>query len=227
MEHEEALDKCRMLCLRCGEVLNELYPQEVCTFCGKPIDTESYKDIFRYTYYAIHYGYQYRNYYERHALKPKKEVSLPKLMSPDEVWLLIGIPAIAGVLGNLTADAVKVLCKKIYEKARKKPEAKMASISDAELERFVRCLIDYTYKIPHPRKRIAAQIEEEIKADAFTWDKECLDEFSDCLSDEGDIDPQKRKMASAIFTKAGERYKTEIRRKPSKDAIENLWSDIE
>jgi len=129
-------------CFNCGHITKTANLEAkniVCSFCGYPIESETYKQIIEFSEETVVIGFLYRKQYE---MDYKKDKALSKrycLSSPPDVLIYIGSVIVSGIIGNYSYDVIKKVISKIREQYQ--PTKK-----DSHLETVEKILSDDVFK---------------------------------------------------------------------------------
>ncbi|SEL08510.1 hypothetical protein SAMN04487787_10674 [Kosakonia sacchari] len=116
-------------------------------------------------------GVRYRQFFEEQVKSNGKVNSYASLI-PSEQWLVfIGVAALSGVIGNATYDLVKVIIKKIIEKAKAEGANEIAEEYDSD-EKIEILIVQINEYINFPEKihpEVLRGIKEEELVDDYMY----------------------------------------------------------
>ena len=144
MLYEEQYALAPILCLQCATYFA---PGEVgvdaCPECGANTDVKTYEEWFRHAFYAVRYGYQYRNYRESSTSLSDTQTR-PFLPPLDEVFTFMGIAAIGGINGSASIAVSRKAIHRILANWNSISDANEQIVfSDPEIERFIEFIAGY------------------------------------------------------------------------------------
>ncbi|MDD2699702.1 MAG: hypothetical protein PHH36_00560 [Sideroxydans sp.] len=215
--------KTRILCLSCAAILHgdKTAPSIICPDCGTTINLKQQFEIYRYAFYCLRYGYQYRQYYEERTDSKIK----PFLAPLGEMATFIAIAAISGVIGNATYDALKKAVQKLISQ-ESKCEAKNDRFlpTNEEFEQFFNYLTDFHNGFSSAPEFIREAIFEEMLGDAAAESPQLADRLLELLGKEQS--KSKEIQVTAIYRELVRRQKARVLKKPNISPHAKMWEKV-
>lgn len=222
------------LCFSCANVFEHKEDIDIiCPKCKHKISSVRYNKIYKYASDSAYYGYDYRCAYEE-QLKEDGEINTHySLIELGQAVDFVTIAAISGIIGGLSHDALKVLCRKIRNSIVRRKDIPVDKIdlilnNDDEFLRFIEYIKSFNNGMNEVDSRVKSAIIEERVVDAATEKAHDLliTQLSEVALIANYSEPYENKV---IFNEKLYESKEEIQqgKKIRVDYFNNMWDKVE
>jgi len=203
-----------LLCFECGHIDQDSeINRDLCSACGASRNLRLHTHYYRYAFYAMRYGYQYRKHYQSGS------GAKPYLQHLDDVLVFVGMIIVSGIVQGASWDAIKVTLRKFTKK-----NAPQYDFSSQEIEEMISYVVDYEsgfQKLPESTRN---EILEEMIGDAAAENPKISNKLMLLMSQPDS--PQRRKRAEILYRELVRRHTAKNKSLPPKSKTKSFWSKL-
>ena len=162
------------VCLNCGSI-NKQNKSNICLSCSAVTNINEYRKLSKYSKNVVHYGYNYRVFYEEQLKKSGAIRKKASLINPTTYYEWLAVAVLGGVIGNFSYDILKQVVSQITESIKSKKQKTSLNTKEEELllilsnkkelKKFEKYIIAYYKDFPRLNPLIKNVISEEEIAD--------------------------------------------------------------